>query len=84
MDRSPQAGTASCKYYHVVFTLPHQLNAVILGHRKILFKLLFEASAQTLLTFAKDEKYLGATPGIISVLHIPIRYAIGTGYGGSS
>ena len=57
------------KYYHVVFTLPHELNAVILGHRKILFKLLFDASAQTLLTFAKDEKYLGATPGIISVLH---------------
>lgn len=57
------------KYYHVVFTLPHELNAVILGHRKILFKLLFDAAAQTLLTFAKDEKYLGATPGIISVLH---------------
>ncbi len=57
------------KYYHVVFTLPHELNAVILGHRKILFKLLFDASAQTLLTFAKDEKYLGANLGIISVLH---------------
>ena len=57
------------KYYHVVFTLPHQLNAVISGHRKVLFKLLFEASAQTLLSFAKDEKYLGAAPGIISVLH---------------
>jgi hypothetical protein len=57
------------KYYHVVFTLPHALNAVILGHRRILFKLLFDASAQTLLTFAKDDKYLGATAGIISVLH---------------
>ena len=57
------------KYYHVVFTLPHELNSIILGHRKILFKLLFDASAQTLLTFAKDVKYLGATPGIISVLH---------------
>jgi hypothetical protein len=34
-----------------------------------LYKLLFDASAQTLLTFAKDPKYLGATPGIISVLH---------------
>lgn len=57
------------KYYHMVFTLPHQLNAVILGHRKLLFKLLFDTSAQTLLTFAKDERYLGALPGIISVLH---------------
>ena len=57
------------KYYHVVFTLPHELNSVVMGHRKLLFKLLFDASAQTLLTFANDPKYLGATPGIISVLH---------------
>ncbi len=57
------------KYYHVVFTLPHELNSLVMGHRKLLFKLLFDASAATLLAFAKDQKYLGATPGIISVLH---------------
>jgi hypothetical protein len=57
------------RYYHVVFTLPHELNSLAMGHRTILYKLLFDASAATLLTFAKDEKYLGATPGIISVLH---------------
>lgn len=57
------------KYYHVVFTLPHELNRLVMGHRKILYKLLFDASAQTLLCFAKDPKHLGATPGIISVLH---------------
>lgn len=57
------------KYYHVVFTLPHELNSLVMGHRKILYKLLFDASAQTLLSFAKDEKYMGAVPGIISVLH---------------
>jgi len=57
------------KYYHVVFTLPHELNSLVMGHRKLLFKLLFDASAQTLLCFANDPKYLGATPGIISVLH---------------
>ena len=57
------------KYYHVVFTLPHELNSLVLGHRKILYNLLFDASAQTLISFAKDEKYLGAVPGIISVLH---------------
>ena len=57
------------KYYHVVFTLPHQLNSVVLGHRKLLYKLLFDASSQTLLSFAKDPQYLGAVPGIISVLH---------------
>lgn len=57
------------KYYHVVFTLPHELGSLVLGHRRALFKLIFDASAQTLLSFANDHKYLGATPGIISVLH---------------
>jgi hypothetical protein len=57
------------KYYHVVFTLPHELNSIVLGNRRALFKLLFNASADTLLTFAKDPQYLQAQPGIISVLH---------------
>lgn len=56
-------------YYHVVFTLPHELNSLVLGHRRLSYKLLFDASAQTLLSFAKDKQYIGATPGIISVLH---------------
>lgn len=56
-------------YFHVVFTLPHELNAMVMGNRKILFKLLFDASAKTLLSFAADKKYLGATPGILMVLH---------------
>lgn len=57
------------KYYHVVFTLPHELNSLVLGNRRALYKLFFDASAQTLLGFAKDRQYIGATPGIISVLH---------------
>jgi hypothetical protein len=57
------------KYYHVVFTLPHELGSTVLGNRRALFKLLFDASAATLLTFARDRRYLGAVPGIISVLH---------------
>lgn len=56
-------------YYHVVFTLPHELNGLIMGNRSLLFKLLFQAAAHTLLTLAKDEKYLGGEPGITSVLH---------------
>lgn len=56
-------------YYHVVFTIPHEFNALMLGNRKEMFTLLFEAASQTLLQFGKDEKYLGATGGITSVLH---------------
>lgn len=58
-----------CKYYHVVFTLPHELNSIVMCNRKAMFNLLLEASAYTLNIFAHDEKHLGATPGIISVLH---------------
>jgi hypothetical protein len=56
-------------YYHVVFTLPHEFHPLILGNRKEMFTLLFDAASQTLLQFAADEKYLGATGGITAVLH---------------
>ena len=56
-------------YYHVVFTVPHELNRLTLGNRKAMFDLLFEAGNYTLQTLAKDPTWLGATPGIISILH---------------
>jgi hypothetical protein len=56
-------------YYHVVFTLPHELHSIILGNRKELFKLLFDAASKTLLQFAKDPKYLGAKCSITAILH---------------
>lgn len=56
-------------YYHVVFTVPHELNALTMYNRKAMFDLLFKASSYTLLQLAKDKKWLGATPGIISILH---------------
>ena len=58
-----------CKYYHVVFTLPHQLNSIVLGNRKALYKMLFDAAHYTLHCFGNEERYLGAVAGIISVLH---------------
>lgn len=57
------------KYYHVVFTLPHGLNSIVMGNRKELFRLLFEACSYTLLKFGRDEQYLGAQVGVVSVLH---------------
>lgn len=59
------------KYYHAVFTIPHQLNSLVAGNRRELFSLLFDAASYTLLKFAGNEKYLGAQPGIIAVLHTP-------------
>ena len=54
-------------YFHLVFTLPHELNRLILAHKKILLALLFKAVSQTLLEFG--QRRFKATLGIIAVLH---------------
>ena len=56
-------------YFHVVFTLPHALNALAQGNPRILYTLLFRAAADTLLTFGRDPRHLGATIGVTAVLH---------------
>lgn len=56
-------------YFHVVFTVPHELNPLIYGNQELLYSLLHKCSSETLLELARDRKYLGATPGIIQVLH---------------
>ena len=56
-------------YYHVVFTLPHELNSLMLGNRMILYTLLLNSAKDTLLTLGKDKKYLGGTVGVTSILH---------------
>ena len=57
------------KYFHIVFTVPHGLNPLFLANRKLLYSLLHRAASQTLLTLARDKRYLGAEPGIIQVIH---------------
>lgn len=56
-------------YFHVVFTLPHELNPLIYCNQKLLYGLLHRCCAETLLELSADKKFLGATPGIIQVLH---------------
>lgn len=56
-------------YFHVVFTLPQELNTWCLHYPKQMYDLLFTASHQTIKAFAADEKHLGATTAMISVLH---------------
>jgi hypothetical protein len=57
------------RYFHVVFTLPHELSALVLQNKQLLYDLLFRASADTLLEVAADPKHLGADIGFLSVLH---------------
>ena len=56
-------------YFHVVFTLPHELNPMLFCNQKLLYGLRHKCCAQTLLELSADKKYLGAQPGIIQVLH---------------
>ena len=56
-------------YFHLVFSVPHSLVPLIWQNKKVLFKLLFEASTETLLEVAADPKHLGAEIGFLSVLH---------------
>jgi hypothetical protein len=54
-------------YFHVVFTLPHELNTIILNNKKVMLNCLFTAASKTLLTFGENE--LNGTPGFLATLH---------------
>jgi hypothetical protein len=56
-------------YFHVVFTVPHELNGLALENPRRFYPLLFIASAATLREVAADPKHLGAEIGILSILH---------------
>ena len=57
------------RYVHVVFTLPQRLAPLALQNKKVIYGLLFRASAETLLEVARDPRHLGAEIGFFSVLH---------------
>jgi hypothetical protein len=54
-------------YFHVVFTLPHELNPVVLNNKKVMLSVLFKAASRTLLAFGKNT--LGGKMGFIATLH---------------
>jgi hypothetical protein len=56
-------------YFHVVFTLPHALNALAQGNPRVIYRLLFSAVSATLLAFGRDPRHLGGTIGITAILH---------------
>jgi len=56
-------------YFHVVFTLPTPIADIAFQNKRVVYDLLFKASAETMLTIAADPKHLGARIGITAVLH---------------
>src|SRR5512137_1424889 len=64
-----QADLLPVEYYHVVFTLPAPISAIAYYNKTVIYGLLFDLAAETLLTIAADPKHLGAQIGATLVLH---------------
>jgi hypothetical protein len=64
-----QADLLPVPYYHVVFTLPAPVADIAYQNKKLVYDMLFKASAETMLTIAADPRHLGARIGITAVLH---------------
>jgi hypothetical protein len=56
-------------YWHLVFTLPHDLNTLAQGNPEIVYSLLFRAASETLLAFGRNPRWLGGELGITMILH---------------
>jgi len=56
-------------YFHVVFTLPRQIGRLALQNAREIYRILFRAASETLLTVAADPRRLGAAIGFLMVLH---------------
>ena len=57
------------EYFHVVFTVPHALNPLAQSHPRLIYRLLFQAAASTLIRFGRDPRHLGGDVGVTAVLH---------------
>jgi hypothetical protein len=57
------------QYFHVVFTIPSELNRLVSMNRKVMYDLLFRSISETLMELANDPKHLGARIGAIGILH---------------
>jgi hypothetical protein len=65
--QAQQRDLLNTNYFHLVFTVPHELNPLALTSPRPFFDLLFETSAQTLLEVARDPQRLGAEIGFLSI-----------------
>ena len=57
------------KYFHIVTTIPYELNEIFLLNQNICYTILFKATSESILELCEDPKWLGAKVGITSILH---------------
>lgn len=56
-------------YFHLVFTVPEELNPVIYSNQKLLYDALYRAASETIHQLSLQDKHLGAKVGYICILH---------------
>jgi hypothetical protein len=64
-----QAELLDCPYFHVVFTVPDEIAAIVYQNKEVVYDIFFRATTETLKTIAADPKHLGAEIGFFAVLH---------------
>jgi hypothetical protein len=57
------------QYFHVVFTIPAELNSLVFSNQKVMYNLLFRSVSETLMELANDPKRIGARIGFMGILH---------------
>ena len=57
------------RYFHIITTVPYELNEMFLHNPKICYDILFKATSEAILQLCEDPKWLGAKVGITSILH---------------
>ena len=58
-----------CAYFHIITTVPAELNEIAMYNQKDFYNILFKATSESILELANDPKWLGAKIGITSILH---------------
>jgi len=64
-----QAELLDVPYYHVVFTVPAQVEVIAFQNQTVIYDILFRAASETMRIIAADPKHLGAEIGFLAVLH---------------
>src|SRR5207249_214225 len=64
-----QSELLQTEYFHVVFTVPEEIADIALQNKRIVYGILFRATADAMLTIATDPQHLGAQIGFFAVLH---------------
>ena len=64
-----QAELLDVPYFHVVFTVPAEIEVIAFQNQTVVYDILFRAASETLSTIADDPEHLGAEIGFLGVLH---------------